>query len=88
MAKPHVRKRGGVWRLHDGMLTRPTSSWAAAHQILAARLTTRCLHEGCHRQRADNPYGVCAEHAPQPAPSRTHRNRVAQLERRYLYDAA
>lgn len=80
MSKPTIRRRNDVWEVHDGMITRPASSWQEAHSILAARKKTMCLHANCWRQRGTNPYGVCDVHAPAPVPNRLAERRIAQLE--------
>lgn len=81
--KPYIRREGGAWVFHDGMLTRPASSWAEARRSLAARIATQCLNETCFAQRGINPYGVCNEHAPDPVERTELRRRTSALEKNY-----
>lgn len=81
--KPYIRREGGAWVFHDGMLTRPASSWAEARRSLAARIATQCLNETCFAQRGINPYGVCDQHAPDPVDRIEIRRRTSALEKLY-----
>ena len=81
--KPHIVKRDGVWHVHDGMITRPTSSHQEAVKLLTARTKTMCLHTECWQQRGTNTYGVCDVHAPAPVPNRLMKARIDQLERSF-----
>lgn len=82
--KPYIRREGGAWVFHDGMLTRPASSWAEARRSLAARIATQCLNETCFAQRGINPYGVCNQHAPTPITNPGQLNRrIGNLNRNY-----
>lgn len=83
MSKPTIRKRRGVWVLHDGMIDRPVSSHQEGMRVLASRQSTMCLHAECHRQRGTNPYGVCDVHAPAPVPNRLLKARIDLLERSF-----
>lgn len=83
MSKPTIRRRNGVWEIHDGMIPRPASSWQEARRLLDARTKTMCLHTHCWQQRGTNPYGVCDVHAPAPVPNRLMKARIDQLERSF-----
>lgn len=88
MAKPWIRRVDGVWHVHDGMITRPVSSYQEGGRLLATRRRTMCLHEECYRQRSTNDLGVCDEHTPTPVPSRLEARRIASLENTHLRSIA